>query len=63
MRQCPKHDALQGSVRILAALFAERDADVSSTVAGIDRRSYRAGINTNLLPDRVTLRLDRRHDS
>jgi acetylornithine deacetylase/succinyl-diaminopimelate desuccinylase-like protein len=32
------HGALQGSVRILAALFAERDADagVSSTVAGID---------------------------
>ena len=36
------HRALQGSVRILAALFAERDTDagVSSTVAGIDRRSF-----------------------
>jgi succinyl-diaminopimelate desuccinylase len=61
------HDALQAAVRILNALYAEREtyAGVKSRVAGIDNPTLtvgriEGGINTNVVPDRVTLRLDRR---
>jgi acetylornithine deacetylase/succinyl-diaminopimelate desuccinylase-like protein len=61
------HDALQAAVRILEALYAERDtyAAVKSRVAGIDRPTLtvgriEGGINTNVVPDKVVVRLDRR---
>ena len=61
------HDALQAAVRILNALYAEREtyAGVKSRVAGIDSPTLtvgriEGGINTNVVPDRVALRLDRR---
>ena len=69
MRRCREtgHDALQAAVRILDALYAEREtyAGVKSRVAGIDSPTLtvgriEGGINTNVVPDRVTLRLDRR---
>jgi succinyl-diaminopimelate desuccinylase len=61
------HDALQASVRILDALYAERETytAVKSRVAGIDSPTLtigriEGGINTNVVPDRVAFRLDRR---
>jgi acetylornithine deacetylase/succinyl-diaminopimelate desuccinylase-like protein len=61
------HDALQAAVRILDALFAEREtyAAVKSRVAGIDSPTLtigriEGGINTNVVPDRVAFQLDRR---
>jgi succinyl-diaminopimelate desuccinylase len=61
------HDALEAAVRILDALYAERRAyaEARSRVAGIASPTLTVGridggINTNVVPDRVTLRLDRR---
>jgi acetylornithine deacetylase/succinyl-diaminopimelate desuccinylase-like protein len=61
------HDALQAAVRILNALYAEREtyAGVKSRVAGIDTPTLtvgriEGGINTNVVPDRIAFRLDRR---
>jgi acetylornithine deacetylase/succinyl-diaminopimelate desuccinylase-like protein len=61
------HDALQAAVRILDALYAEREtyAAVKSRVTGIDSPTLtvgriEGGINTNVVPDRVAFRLDRR---
>jgi acetylornithine deacetylase/succinyl-diaminopimelate desuccinylase-like protein len=61
------HDALQAAVRILNALYAERGTyrGVKSGVAGIDSPTLtvgriEGGTNTNVVPDRVALRLDRR---
>jgi acetylornithine deacetylase/succinyl-diaminopimelate desuccinylase-like protein len=61
------HDALQASVRILDVLYAERGTygSVKSRVAGIDSPTLtigriEGGINTNVVPDRVAFRLDRR---
>jgi len=61
------HDALQGAVQILNALYAEREtyAAVKSRVAGIDSPTLtvgriEGGINTNVVPDRIAFRLDRR---
>jgi succinyl-diaminopimelate desuccinylase len=61
------HDALQAAVRILDALYAERETygSVKSSVAGIDSPTLtigriEGGINTNVVPDRVAIRLDRR---
>ena len=61
------HDALQASVRILDALYAERAeyACVKSKVPGIGSPTLtvgriEGGINTNVVPDRIALRLDRR---
>ena len=61
------HDALEAATGLLAALYAHR-ADLStrhSRVPGIDTPSLvvgliNGGINTNVVPDRVTFRLDRR---
>ncbi len=60
-------DALEGATAILAALYASRAAlgRTKSTVAGIGSPSLNVGlisggINTNVVPDRVTFRLDRR---
>jgi acetylornithine deacetylase/succinyl-diaminopimelate desuccinylase family protein len=60
-------DALEAAAAVLAALYAMRDrlaAEVSA-VPGIGSRKLtvgliEGGINTNVVPDRVTLRLDRR---
>lgn len=61
------HDALQAAVRVLDALYAEREtyAAMKSRVAGIDSPTLtigriEGGINTNVVPDRVAFRLDRR---
>ncbi|ALG75204.1 peptidase M20 [Azospirillum thiophilum] len=61
------HDALEAATGILAALYAHRPelAERRSAVAGITHPSLtvgliQGGINTNVVPDRVTLRLDRR---
>ncbi len=61
------HDALQAATRILNALYAEREtyAAVKSRVAGIDSPTLtigriEGGINTNVVPDRIAFRLDRR---
>ncbi|WP_370153899.1 ArgE/DapE family deacylase [Ferrovibrio sp.] len=61
------HDALEAAVQVLNALYAYRDtlADIRSQVEGITSPSLvvgliRGGINTNVVPDRVTFRLDRR---
>ena len=61
------HDALQAATRILNALYTEREAytDIKSRIAGIESPTLtigriEGGINTNVVPDRVTLRLDRR---
>jgi acetylornithine deacetylase/succinyl-diaminopimelate desuccinylase-like protein len=61
------HDALQAAGRILNALYAERGTygSVKSRVAGIDSPTLtvgriEGGINTNVVPDRVAFRLDRR---
>jgi acetylornithine deacetylase/succinyl-diaminopimelate desuccinylase-like protein len=61
------HDALQGAVRILGALYAEREtyAATRSAIAGIESPTLtvgriEGGTNTNVVPDKVTLNLDRR---
>ncbi|MFG1343758.1 ArgE/DapE family deacylase [Xanthobacter autotrophicus DSM 431] len=60
-------DALEGATKILTALYAYRDTlqDKVSEVAGIGAPQLTVGlisggINTNVVPDRVTFRLDRR---
>ncbi len=61
------HDALEAATGILTALYAHRPelAERRSAVAGITHPSLtvgliQGGINTNVVPDRVTFRLDRR---
>jgi succinyl-diaminopimelate desuccinylase len=61
------HDALEAAARVLAALYARRKdlKEVHSAVPGIDSPTLvvgliKGGINTNVVPDAVTLRLDRR---
>ncbi|CAO3440400.1 ArgE/DapE family deacylase [Azospirillum endophyticum] len=61
------HDALEAATGILTALYAHRPelAKRRSAVAGITSPSLtvgliQGGINTNVVPDRVTFRLDRR---
>lgn len=61
------HDALEAATRVLAAIY-ELDARLKekhSEIDGIDCPSVtvgliEGGINTNVVPDRVTFRLDRR---
>ena len=60
-------DALAAATRILAALYASRDALKSrvSKTNGISHPTLNVGlieggINTNVVPDRVTFRIDRR---
>ena len=60
-------DAFRAGVAILAALYAEADAlrANKSSVAGIDHPTLivgriEGGINTNVVPDRLTFRMDRR---
>ncbi len=61
------HDALEAATGILTALYAHRPelATRRSSVTGITSPSLtvgliQGGINTNVVPDRVTFRLDRR---
>jgi succinyl-diaminopimelate desuccinylase len=60
------HDALEAATALLAALYAHRQGlTIRSTVEGIGSPTLvigliRGGINTNVVPDTVTLRLDRR---
>jgi acetylornithine deacetylase/succinyl-diaminopimelate desuccinylase-like protein len=61
------HDALEAANRILSALYASREAltKQKSKVKGIESPTLNVGliaggINTNVVPDRVTFRLDRR---
>ena len=61
------HDALRAANAILTAVYAEADRleAVKSTVAGIDSPTFivgtvAGGINTNVVPDRIVLRMDRR---
>ena len=61
------HDALRAATRVLDALYALNDrlGSVHSAIDGIDTPSVTVGlidggINTNVVPDRVTFRLDRR---
>jgi succinyl-diaminopimelate desuccinylase len=61
------HDALEAATRVLRALYDHRTglAQVHSAVEGIGSPTLvvgliRGGINTNVVPDAVTLRLDRR---
>jgi succinyl-diaminopimelate desuccinylase len=61
------HDALEAATEILAALYRERDGYTThkSSVPGIGSPTLvvgliDGGINTNVVPDRVTFRLDRR---
>lgn len=60
-------DALRAAVGVLGELYASREAltSIRSTVAGIAHPTLNVGrieggINTNVVPDRVTFRLDRR---
>ena len=60
-------DAFRAGTAILNAIYAEADALVAkkSSVAGIDHPTMivgliDGGINTNVVPDRLTLRMDRR---
>lgn len=60
-------DALEAATQILSAIYAHRAelATRRSAVAGIGSATInvgliQGGINTNVVPDRVTLRLDRR---
>ncbi len=60
-------DALEAATAILSDLYAlrKRYASVKSTIAGIDSPTLvvgliAGGINTNVVPDRVRFRLDRR---
>lgn len=61
------HDAMEGAARVLTELFHQREAigKISSLVPGITHPTIvvgliEGGINTNVLPDRVTMRVDRR---
>ncbi|HEX2479560.1 MAG TPA: M20/M25/M40 family metallo-hydrolase, partial [Geminicoccaceae bacterium] len=61
------HDALEAATRVLRALYEHRQdlRALRSTVEGIASPTLvvgliRGGINTNVVPDAVTLRLDRR---
>ena len=61
------HDALRAANAILTAIYAEagRLESVKSKVAGIDTPTFivgtiAGGINTNVVPDRIVLRMDRR---
>lgn len=61
------HDAIEAANRVLTALFRERSKlnGITSGVQGITHPTLvvgliNGGINTNVLPDRVTMRLDRR---
>jgi acetylornithine deacetylase/succinyl-diaminopimelate desuccinylase-like protein len=61
------HDAIEAATRILAALYAGRArlAATRSAVPGIDHPTLvvgliEGGINTNVVPDRATFRIDRR---
>lgn len=61
------HDALEAATKVLTALYAYRDtlSSIRSGTEGIVSPSLvvgliKGGINTNVVPDRVTLRLDRR---
>jgi len=61
------HDALEAATAVLAALYAHREelAGRHSAVDGIDAPTLtvgliEGGINTNVVPDRVVMRLDRR---
>lgn len=61
------HDALEAATGILTALYAHRPdlAARRSSITGITHPSLtvgliQGGINTNVVPDRVTFRLDRR---
>jgi succinyl-diaminopimelate desuccinylase len=61
------HDALEAATRVLATLYEHRKGlgAVRSAVEGIVSPTLvvgliRGGINTNVVPDAVTLRLDRR---
>nr|WP_246068858.1 ArgE/DapE family deacylase [Ferrovibrio terrae] len=61
------HDALEAANKVLTALYAYRDtlSGTRSKVEGITTPSLvvgliKGGINTNVVPDRVSLRLDRR---
>jgi acetylornithine deacetylase/succinyl-diaminopimelate desuccinylase-like protein len=61
------HDALEAATDVLAALYGHRKelAAIRSTVEGIESPTLvvgliRGGINTNVVPDAVTLRIDRR---
>jgi acetylornithine deacetylase/succinyl-diaminopimelate desuccinylase-like protein len=60
-------DAFRAGAAILVAIYAEADALAAkrSRVAGIDHPTMivgliNGGINTNVVPDRLTLKLDRR---
>ena len=61
------HDALEAATRVLGALYDQRRSlnAIRSAVEGIGSPTLvvgliRGGINTNVVPDAVTLRLDRR---
>ncbi len=61
------HDALRAANAILTAVYAEADRleSVKSKVTGIDSPTFivgtvAGGINTNVVPDRIALRMDRR---
>lgn len=61
------HDALEAMTKVLTALYAERDeySERVSKHAGIGHPNLTVGlisggINTNVVPDRVSIRLDRR---
>jgi succinyl-diaminopimelate desuccinylase len=61
------HDALEAANKVLTALYAYRDtlSQTRSRTEGIEHPTLvvgliEGGINTNVVPDRVTLRLDRR---
>jgi succinyl-diaminopimelate desuccinylase len=60
-------DAFRAGTAVLKAIYAEADAlkATKSSVAGIDHPTMivglmNGGINTNVVPDRLTLKLDRR---
>jgi acetylornithine deacetylase/succinyl-diaminopimelate desuccinylase-like protein len=66
---CPDSgsDALAAATEALRAIYGQRDSlsDIHSEIEGIDCPSVtvgliEGGINTNVVPDRVTFRLDRR---
>ncbi len=61
------NDALEAATKILAGLYASRARlkTIQSSVPGIDHPTLvvgliQGGINTNVVPDRVTFRIDRR---
>jgi succinyl-diaminopimelate desuccinylase len=61
------HDALEAATAVLNALYAHRAAlrEIHSSTPGIDHPTLvvgliKGGINTNVVPDKVSLRLDRR---